>query len=371
MCETLLRTDSFFLFVKLDYVVAGYVVFREKVLLVFHPKFSAWYGIGGHIELHETPDQAMIREAKEEVNLTVKLIPQSIPVYGDLTLLTCALPIHTEVYKTPSALKYCLNYVCVTDSITELKFEEGLTGKWFSQIELVQSVDVGNDIKKQCFIALDVAQKYEVARKVTTQVETPKLKSDLQFYVVGSDESLKGDTFGGIVVAGVAVNDKTRETLRRLGVADSKSLVESRIFALAKHIKELCPHVVYSVYPKEYNSHTLTSLLNTLHAKTKISLSESVRVSKHIVDEYPGCSVGDIRETKAESKYIEVAAASILAREAALLQIRELSKRAGFTLPLGSTHVGTALLQLQKRKLDPSEFVKLHFKNVRAVLEKN
>src|SRR3989338_8654944 len=42
--------------------------------------------------------------------------------------------------------------------------------------------------------------------------------------VIGSDEVLKGDTFGGIVVAAVRANDSQREQLCALGVADSKTL---------------------------------------------------------------------------------------------------------------------------------------------------
>ncbi|MBW3011652.1 hypothetical protein KY311_00560, partial [Candidatus Woesearchaeota archaeon] len=34
--------------------------------------------------------------------------------------------------------------------------------------------------------------------------------------VVGSDESLKGDTFGGLVVAAVRADDKIREMLRKI-----------------------------------------------------------------------------------------------------------------------------------------------------------
>ena len=66
--------------------------------------------------------------------------------------------------------------------------------------------------------------------------------------------------------------------------------------------------------------------------------------------------------------YIEVAAASILARDAAVRQIERLSNEIGFTIPLGSTHVADALFQLKVSGKPPERFVKMHFKNVREAL---
>lgn len=180
--------------------------------------------------------------------------------------------------------------------------------------------------------------------------------------IIGSDETLKGDTFGGIVVAAVKANDKVRKLLVALGVRDSKELSDKKILLLAPQIEKIAQHHVKNVYPKTYNlvSDNQTALLNALHRECFIAL----KPGKHVVDKYPGCTVGDIIVEKAESKYPEVAAASILARAYALKQLAELSKRAGFVVPKGSTHVADSLKQLKEKGLPPDEFVKLHFKNV-------
>ncbi len=175
---------------------------------------------------------------------------------------------------------------------------------------------------------------------------------------IGSDESLKGDTFGGIVVAAVKASDKERKKLLSLGVADSKLLSDVEILKLAKEIRNLVACSVQSMLPEEYNRQDgVTYLLNKLHKK----VAKDLNGGKHVVDKYPGCTVGDIIITKAEQKYVEVAAASILARAAALQQFDYLSMQAGFTIPKGSTHV----------KLEFRKFVKLHFKNVGQFLENN
>ncbi|HLC75329.1 MAG TPA: hypothetical protein VJH88_05775 [Candidatus Nanoarchaeia archaeon] len=182
-------------------------------------------------------------------------------------------------------------------------------------------------------------------------------------HIIGSDEALKGDTFGGIVVAAVKADENIRKKLIDLGVRDSKTLTDKIILSLAPQIEKIAQCHIKSVFPKTYNlvSDDLTALLNALHRECFIAL----KPGKHIIDKFPGCTVGDIMETHAESKYPEVAAASILARAHALKQMDTLSKRAGFTIPRGSTHVTDALKQLKQSSLPPEEFVKLHFKNVK------
>ncbi len=186
-------------------------------------------------------------------------------------------------------------------------------------------------------------------------------------WMIGSDESLKGDTFGGLVVAAVKADDPLRKKLIELGVADSKLLQDKEILPLAEKIKKLVPCEVRSILPEEYNQHhgSVTTLLNRLHQECAHSLGEG----RHIIDKYPGCAVGDIMEEKAESKYVEVAAASILARAKALEQLDFLSAEAGFALPKGSTHVIMGLQELRSRGLPFSRFVKLHFRNVQEMLQ--
>lgn len=185
--------------------------------------------------------------------------------------------------------------------------------------------------------------------------------------VIGSDEVLKGDTFGGIVVAAVKADDKDRELLIKLGAVDSKTLSDKEIIPIAEKIKKSISYAVKNIYPKQYNSFNgnVTQLLNILHRECYLELKPGT----HVVDKFPGCTVGDIIETKADANYVEVAAASIIARAEALKQLDDLSKKAGFTVPKGSTHVSGALKELKKRNLPFEEFVKVKFSNVKNMLK--
>lgn len=188
---------------------------------------------------------------------------------------------------------------------------------------------------------------------------------------IGSDESLKGDTFGGLVVAAAFVDETIKSKLLVLGVRDSKKISDKVIQKIAPQIATICPNHIISYLPQQYNQHTLTALMNALHKECYDKVKAKTQQAIHIVDLYPGCTVGDIKETKAESKYLSVAAASILARWKGLEQFETLSKNVGFVIPKGSTHVSEALFEIKKKQLDPALFVKLHFSNVKKVFAGN
>lgn len=54
--------------------MAAFVVWRNHVLLHLHPKLGIWLPPGGHIEPHELPDDAAIREVREETGIAVRLV---------------------------------------------------------------------------------------------------------------------------------------------------------------------------------------------------------------------------------------------------------------------------------------------------------
>jgi len=202
-----------------------------------------------------------------------------------------------------------------------------------------------------------------------------KILDDIE---IGSDEVLKGDTFGGIVVVGILCNSSEREKLQKIGVTDSKNLTDFMIGEIAQKIKSiLSPDQisVKNVFPREYNEniskYKVTGFLNKLHGfvHDEIDANNKFKIDGkkviHVTDKYPGCIVKGIVEEKAESKYISVAAASIIARNAGLMQLDNLSDILKYRVPKGSTHVKDALEYLKKSGRKPEEFVKVDFKNVK------
>jgi len=64
---------------KIDFTVAIFIVHEGKILLIHHRKLGQWLPLGGHIELDEDPEQAALREAKEESGLDVELLGERPP----------------------------------------------------------------------------------------------------------------------------------------------------------------------------------------------------------------------------------------------------------------------------------------------------
>ena len=58
---------------KIDFTSEVFVVYKNTVLLRMHDKHHFWCSVGGHIELDEDPNEAAIREVREEVGLEVTL----------------------------------------------------------------------------------------------------------------------------------------------------------------------------------------------------------------------------------------------------------------------------------------------------------
>ena len=67
---------------KIDFTVAIFVVHETKVLVIHHRKLDRWLPLGGHVELDENPEQAALREAREESGFEVELLGERPPTTG-------------------------------------------------------------------------------------------------------------------------------------------------------------------------------------------------------------------------------------------------------------------------------------------------
>lgn len=212
-----------------------------------------------------------------------------------------------------------------------------------------------------------------------TKTNPQETKQDIEMIkqaqeLIGSDETLKGDTFGGLIVCGAYFKREEHEELKTLGVKDSKQILEEGNMRIAQDLLQRYPDrfslqaLTPAAYNRKLQEANLTATLNELHIAVGQELKE--RFGKHVfhvVDEYPGCAAGDVCVVRAESLFLVVAAASIVARYVALRQFVQLSSQAGFVLPRGSSEVQNALEKLKRSGKDARNFCKLHFSNVKKI----
>lgn len=63
-----------------DFTVAVFLVHNDHLILHIHQKLQRWLPPGGHIEPHELPDDAAIREVFEETGVAIELVGSRAPL---------------------------------------------------------------------------------------------------------------------------------------------------------------------------------------------------------------------------------------------------------------------------------------------------
>lgn len=125
---------------KTDLVVAGYLIHDGKLLLIHHRKLDKWIPPGGHIDENETPDHALAREFREELNLDIRLLTtDAIPEEGNMKA-RLAVPFHVNVHSVGDHDHCCFFYVCAPKNPEEIKINKDELNDfgWFSEEELEQ-----------------------------------------------------------------------------------------------------------------------------------------------------------------------------------------------------------------------------------------
>jgi 8-oxo-dGTP pyrophosphatase MutT (NUDIX family) len=122
---------------KTDLTVAGYIFCDNKLLLIKHKKLGLWLPVGGHIEKDETPDESLIREAKEEVGLDIHLLKSFTIHHSAQELEQLAIPFYTNLHNVGNHNHYCSFYLCESlHPHYNINKDEVLAASWFSRENL-------------------------------------------------------------------------------------------------------------------------------------------------------------------------------------------------------------------------------------------
>ncbi|WP_338982970.1 ribonuclease HIII [Spiroplasma endosymbiont of Othius punctulatus] len=234
-----------------------------------------------------------------------------------------------------------------------------IAGQFFGKIEL------GEDVKKEI------------------RVETKLYSKD----VIGADEVGVGDFFGPLVTCCAYITPQFVEQYPDLykELDDSKKLTDEKIVSLYFQIKDRIKYVLYimdnveynNLYDKYKNTHVLKAIAhnsgfiyaldsNDFPKNKQIVLDQFVNKDKYfeyLKGEKRVVSQDLKFQTKAESEFPSVAAASIIARYTFLTEVNRLSRKYQIDLPLGASNDVKALVRKYKKefKEETKNFIKLHF----------
>ncbi|MFA4954316.1 MAG: NUDIX domain-containing protein [Patescibacteria group bacterium] len=86
---------------KIDFAVVAYIVHAGKVLLIKHKALGIWLPVGGHVELDEDPESAILREVREESGLEIELLGSrpSVPTPNGRSLIP---PVFMDIHNITS-----------------------------------------------------------------------------------------------------------------------------------------------------------------------------------------------------------------------------------------------------------------------------
>ena len=242
-----------------------------------------------------------------------------------------------------------------------------------------------------CSITAYTSGKVVFQGKDLSWMEEEKQETTKSAYPqAGSDEVGTGDYFGPVVVASCIVEEKNVDALKKLGIQDSKQMNDAYIRKVAPSIAELCPHSILIVSNEKYNAiheqHNIVDMKCKLHNQAYVNLLKKGHTLPDfmIIDQFvqeksyyrylqsdPQVVRGIHFETKAENKYLSVACASVLARNAFLLYWDKLEEKYDFSFQKGA---GSKVDECGKEfvsKFGESELkkvAKVHFKNTDKIL---
>ncbi len=129
-----------------DFTATGFVVKNGRTLLVKHKKLGMWLPPGGHIERDELPDDALVREIKEETGLDVLIVPDPLPPSGESRMLA---PVHhIQLEKISEGHEHIdLIYFCRVLGGALLEEHENDELKWFDA-EALEGEEITDDVRR-------------------------------------------------------------------------------------------------------------------------------------------------------------------------------------------------------------------------------
>ncbi len=165
--------------------------------------------------------------------------------------------------------------------------------------------------------------------------------------ICGIDEAGRGPIIGPMVMAGVLVDEEGGESLKSIGVKDSKLLTLGRMRVLFVKIKGIAiRHKIVVIQPLEIDSALESDSLNLnwLEAHKTAEIINALKPQKAIIDG-PSNNLADYKrylvklldnksidvsvEHKADLNHVECGAASILAKVTREDEIEKIKKKIG------------------------------------------
>lgn len=297
-----------------------------------------------------------------------------------------------EDKKRPKTPAYAVFQADEEDTVVTL-YESGKVV--FQGISADIDANMWKEMEKHLNPQSNIKEKNSEDKKKKEKEELVVNQKIYQASTIGSDEVGTGDYFGPIVVTGAYVAKENIPFLEELGVKDSKKIDDTKILEVVPKIIKKIPYACYILSNQEYNEKyssdiNMNKIKAILHNKVLMQMTNQYPNSDYVVvDEFAKPKVyfnylnntSTVRNitfmTKAESKCLSVACASMISRYVFIKEFAKLEKMVQMSLPKGASaavdEAGAKLVQIYGRDI-LNKIAKLSFKNtekIHMIIEKN
>ena len=148
---------------EFDFTVAGYLVHDNKTLLIKHKYLPIWTAPAGHIEINQSPIDALYMEIGEEAGIDKKHLtlietqPRPASFVRNPEATELPLPFDMEYHPIVDGHRHInLSYVLTSDTNNvEPGPGESNTFKWFTVDELKAFGDTNDSVKSAAIYAIE------------------------------------------------------------------------------------------------------------------------------------------------------------------------------------------------------------------------
>ncbi len=128
-----------------DWAATTFVVDSGRTLLLWHRKSQAWLPPGGHVEADELPDEAAVREVREETGLQVALLGGR-QAWGKVTALHRPACLLLEPIRSGHEHIDLIYFARVVGGSLAVSAQEAADHRWCTAADL-EGDDIAEDIR--------------------------------------------------------------------------------------------------------------------------------------------------------------------------------------------------------------------------------
>lgn len=143
-----------------DFTVSGNIVFKDTILLIRHKTLPLWVPPSGHIELNETPIQALYKEILEESGLPESVLTLHPTVVSPVKNAegTQPLPFDINIHPIGESGHQHIDMGYILSSTSDDVRpgpHESTTWKWFTKEELATFEPLNENLRQRAIFAID------------------------------------------------------------------------------------------------------------------------------------------------------------------------------------------------------------------------